>query len=102
VADAGSVIVARSISCRGAWQGGTPCCGRRAVRAGAANHQDGVLVDVERGSMMWQTWRPRTTMLAPSTGLGTPNAARQQCTGEVVRQVSSGGDGVHRNLLMGL
>jgi hypothetical protein len=96
------VILARSISYRGAWQGGTACCGRRADRAGAANHQDGVLVDVERGSMMWQTGRPRTTMLAPSTGPGTPNAARQQCTGEVARQVSSGGDGVHRNLLMGL
>ena len=53
-------------------------------------------------SLMWQTWRPRTTMLVPLTGLGTPNAAHQRCAGEVARQASSGGDGVHWDLAMGL
>jgi len=41
-------------------------------------------------------------MPVPWTGQGTPNATRQSCAGEVVRQAISGGDGLHRGLAMGL
>jgi hypothetical protein len=41
-------------------------------------------------------------MRVPLTALGTPDAARQQFAGEVVRHAGSGGDGVHRDLSMGL
>jgi hypothetical protein len=84
--------VARWISCQGVWLGGTPAAG--GVPSGPAPR----LIRIVFSSML----SAESPMLVPLTGLGTPSAAHQQCAGEVVRQAGSGGDGMHRDLAVGL